>query len=69
MPRDHIVSVRLTSAEQAALRRLGDRPSDVIRELIRDAARHRVHLVSSLEGCLWADGTVGLTWPAVATHV
>jgi hypothetical protein len=72
--RDHVVSIRLTAAERDALGRLGGRPSDVFRRLLRDALRPAqwplvITTSPTAPGhCVWMDETVGQTWPQAATR-
>jgi len=76
MSRDNIVSVRLTDEELAALRKMG-RPSEVLRQLLRDeirAARKLLAAPLAMTGSstgtsgggglvLWNDGTVSPIYP------
>jgi len=78
MRRDHIVSVRLTADELAALKEMGV-PSDVLRELLREAIRPKaqacvvpVHGVSTTTGpssVIWGDGSCGGQWPQPVSWV
>ncbi len=76
MRRDHIVSVRLTDAELAELKEMGV-PSDVLRELLREAIGPKVPASSApavptstaaaKSWVTWGDGTFGAQWPASVT--
>ena len=81
MSRDNIVSVRLTDDELVALREMG-RPSEVLRQLLRDEIRAKTRPATNwpyfgqasvtssgritTNSFAWYDGTVGPNWPATA---
>lgn len=75
MTRDHIVSIRLTDEEHAALKRLG-RPSEVLRHVLRESRRppEQVVIIPATTSpvapgyVMWMDGTVGQSWPQALTR-
>lgn len=69
MSRDNIVSVRLTDAELADLKRRG-KPTDILRSLLHQSPPRSVvvpiNTASIAPGycVIWHDGTAGPNWPA-----